>query len=130
MDPISRLSKALSGLRKGGPAKSERKASTTSGRGSSASLARDNSSNTDLRTDIAQRIAQIDLTQPDQRAAAVRVFIEQVLSREFGHSAVASAEFQRRIGDVQRVMDGDAQTRSELDGLLEDLAAPRGGKQR
>jgi hypothetical protein len=122
MDPISRLSKALSGLRKGSPAKSERKATTTSGRGSSASSARDNSSNTDLRTDIAQRIAQIDVTQPDQRAAAVRVFIEQVLSREFGHAAIASAAFQQRIGDVQRVMDSDA--------LLEDLASQKDTKQR
>jgi hypothetical protein len=129
MDPISRLSKALSGLRKGSPTKSERKSSTTSGRGG-ASSARDNSSNTDLRTDIAQRIAQIDLTQPDQRAAAVRVFIEQVLSREFGHAAIASAAFQQRIGDVQRVMDSDAQTRSELDGLLEDLASQKDTKQR
>jgi hypothetical protein len=129
MDPISRLSKALAGLRKSGPAKAERKTAAIAGsRGASA--ARENKDNTDLRTDIAQRIAQVDLTQPDQRAVAVRVFIEQVLSREFGHAAVASAEFQRRIGDVQRVMDGDAATRSELDGLLKDLVAPVGAKQR
>jgi hypothetical protein len=53
-----------------------------------------------------------------------------VLSRELGHAAVAPAEFQRRIGDLLRVMDGDARTRSELDGLLKDLAVNKGGKQR
>jgi hypothetical protein len=122
MDPISRLSKALAGLRKSGVKKHAGTTSAAeSSRGSKASL--ETQHNTELRADIAVRIAQIDLSQPDQRAAAVRVFVEQVLSREFGHAAVASAAFQQTIGDVQRVMDSDASTRSELDRMLKELAA-------
>jgi hypothetical protein len=125
MDPVSRLTKALAALRKPVAAPTERKGSNPAAAAGAAAGARKRKNDPDLRADIAQRIAQIDLTQPDQRAAAVRVFIEQVLSHEFGHAAVASAAFQRRIGDVQRVMDGDAQTRSELDGLLKDLLKRR-----
>lgn len=120
MDPVSRLTKALAALRKPAAASTSRKGPGPATAGTTAS-ARERKGDPDLRVDIAQRIAQIDLTQPDQRAGAVRVFIEQVLSREFGHAAVASATFQQRIADVQRVMDGDAQTRSELDGLLANL---------
>jgi hypothetical protein len=126
MNPISPLGKALAALRK-------RAAAPTAAKGSSpaaaaaATTTRDRKNDPDLRADVAQRIAQIDLSRPEQRAAAARIFIEQVLSHEFGHAAVASAAFQQRIGDLQRVMDSDSQTRSELDGLLKDLSDGRNG---
>jgi hypothetical protein len=123
MDPVSRLTKALAGLRRAGVAGGNRKSNDVKVAAPAAGTTSTKARKTDaeLRTEIARRIVQIDTSQPDQRSAAVRVFIEQVLGREFGHSAVASAAFQRRIADVEAAMSRDPDTRREVEGLIEDL---------
>ena len=123
MDPVSRLTKALAGLRKAGVAGADRKANAAKVAAPATGGAGTKTRKTDaeLRNEVAQRIVQIDTSQPDQRSAAVRVFIEQVLAREFGHSAVASAAFQRRIADVEAAMSRDPDTRKDVEELIEDL---------
>lgn len=120
MDPVSRLTKAIAALRKPSRAKAERKTSGANGSASTAGAGR-RKTDAELRTEIARRITQVDLSQPEQRYAAVRLFIEQVLSREFGHSAVASAAFRRRIADLQRALADDPKTQAQVDSLIKEL---------
>lgn len=122
MDALSKLSRALAIIRRTGQPL-HRKAA---GAPASATEAQRDASELNFRAQVAARLRTLERRDPNFRNASTRVFLEQVLLREFGEGVLGSREFQQTLQEVQRVMEANEAMRAELEALVEQLASSPG----
>ena len=124
MDPVSRLNRTLAALRQAGT--SPRHVGTAGqGAGAPQTTSPRRGSVGKLRALIVRRLRTLDPSDPAQRDAGVRLFLEQVLLHEFGTELVNSPRFQQMVGEVFDAMNADAGLKAELDALVRQLAGER-----
>ena len=117
MDALSKLGRALAVIRRANQQPLRRKSDASS----PAAGQQPDTRETRLRAQVAARVRAIGRQDPNFRSASVRAFLEQVLLDEFGKDMLNSQDFQETVRHVQRVMEGDAAMRMELDALVEQL---------
>lgn len=122
MDPVSKLGRALAVIRRAASGKQPNGAAQRQSAPRSDGPPPQASTDAQLRAEIARRLRAVAPNDPNRRDTSVRVFLEQVLLREFGAQALGSPRFQNAVRDVQQVMDADPGVRAELDSLIEELA--------
>src|SRR5688572_30046267 len=118
MDPISKLARALSVLRRSGTS-APRPGGAAPRRASTGPAAGD----AELRSEIARRLRALNPDDPQHRRVAVRVFLEHVLQREFGSRALDARLLQSAVRNVQQLMESNPGVKAELDALIDELAA-------
>ena len=124
MDPVNNLGQVLAILRR---QMSERSAKLGArpgpARGStpeSAPAAADELR--DIQKKIQLRIRALDADDERRHSKAVRIFLEGVLRREFGDTAINDPAFYSLIDDVQLAMESDPGTNESLRGLIRRLS--------
>lgn len=123
MDPISKLGRALAVIRRAASARQPSGGAQRHLAARSDGPPSHTATDAELRAQIVRRLSAVNPNDPNQRDASVRVFLEQVLLREFGPQVLSSQRFQNAVRDVQQVMDADPGVRAELDSLIEELAS-------
>ena len=124
MDPLSKLSRTLATLRRTATTPRQEAGSARPGAAArqAAPPARQASIG-ELRALIARRLRAIDPSDPAQRDAGARLFLEHALLHELGPELVNSQRFRQMVGDVFDAMNADPALRAELDALIRELAA-------
>jgi hypothetical protein len=122
MDPVSKLSRALAIIRRAAARPSGTTRQPAEAKAGSAS---EQASEAEFRAVVAQRLGAISAQDPDRRNTSARVFLEQVLLREFGAKVLNSQHFQDTLREVQRVMEADAAMSAELDNLIQELTGQK-----
>lgn len=69
----------------------------------------------DLASVIARRVAAIDPDDPERRRKAFRVFLETVLLAEFGESLMNDARFYQLVEDVHRQMESEPEVAAAIE---------------
>lgn len=72
---------------------------------------------------MAQRIDSIDPTDPNRRRKAVRIYLEAVLTREFGSDLLNDPAFPQMLDAIQHQMQSDAQMSAAVQALGDLLLA-------
>jgi hypothetical protein len=72
---------------------------------------------------VARKIRAIDPRSPDFDAQAGAVFIETVLTAEFGDTLLNSPAFQEMLGTVRHAMLADETIHAQLHSLLRAMRA-------
>ncbi len=122
MTSINKLDRSLTTLRK---ILSERAA--TRGAGTERSEARNvnatagNEGAKQVKLRIKNRLADLDLTQPQQQERAATIFLGTVLANEFGNELLDDPAFHDLLADVRSAMLGDAETQKNLLAMLNEL---------
>jgi hypothetical protein len=80
-----------------------------------------------LRTDLAARLAGIDVQGADAEVRAVELFIESVLVREFGEAVLSGASGRELLHRMRDAMMAAPEVREALLAMLAALAARDGG---
>lgn len=125
MDPISRLAQSLALLRRPASVRPAPPPGTGSSKAAPApsSRARGSGSATGLRERIVSRLAALsdaDLASQERQAL---VFVEQVLTQEWGTTFRESPQARQMVKRVARAMRNDPRIRAELEATLQELAA-------
>jgi hypothetical protein len=71
-----------------------------------------------VQATLARRLAGIDRSSPQGRAAATRALVEVALVSEFGASMLADPGFGALLGEVSATLLEDDEIRARLDELL------------
>lgn len=74
-----------------------------------------------LKTHIRNQLLELDLTNPDHQISAATIFLEAVLTNEYGCEIKQSAGFYNLLADVREAMLTNPLTRQELVTALSDL---------
>ena len=123
MDPISSLNPVLDALRRQLAENIERlrksgklaAGSRAAGAGQAAAQAEG------LESILKRRISAIDRKSPEGRSQATRVFIESVLTAEFGDALLTDPGLGELLGDISASLREDPEIRAQLDALLGEL---------
>jgi hypothetical protein len=129
MDPVSNLGAMIESVRRqlgtnraGNAAPSSRTASTAAQRETGAAQA----SLSGLQQALRQRLAAIDGDETTRRRRATRVFVEQVLLREFGDAIIEDPAFQTLLDQVQGLISADPELDRQLAAALKAVSAAPG----
>jgi hypothetical protein len=123
MEPVNGLSQVLSILR--------RQMSERSGRlGNQAALAPSQSAQNatsaeallQVQRKVQDRIRALDPNDEKRERKAVRIFLEGVLSHEFGDSMLTDPAFYTLIEDVQLAMESDSAIGKTLSRMVKELS--------
>jgi len=82
-----------------------------------------NVASSSVRETVARKIHAIDPLAPDFDRAAASVFIESVLTGEFGDALLNDPAFREIMHDVQHAMLSNESVRAQLQTLLRELRA-------
>lgn len=127
MDPINSLNKLTEILRKRVAAEAtEKRKGVAPGRGAENTASTRRASTAALREQIAHSIRAIDPDDPSRAAKTMHVFVESVLSWQFGAELLSDPGFSDLVGDVQRTLESDP----EFFKALERAMSATGGDDR
>jgi hypothetical protein len=76
-----------------------------------------------VRETVARKIRTIDPLAPDFDRTAASLFIESVLTAEFGDALLNDPAFRETMRDVQHAMLSNESIRAQLQTLLRELRA-------
>jgi len=82
----------------------------------------------DLEGLIAQRVGLIDPDDPERGRKAFRAFLEAVLLAQLGEQLLNDPAFHVMVGDIQQVMEGDAQCAPLVAEAISHLLSQTGVK--
>jgi len=125
MEPIDHISKAMEILRREMTENLERlkRAGKLPSQPAPRAGANAGSTSGSVREVVARKIRAIDPLAPDFDRLAASVFIESVLTAEFGDALVNDAAFRDMMSDVQQAMLSHEPIRGQLQSLLRGLRA-------
>lgn len=124
MDPVSNLSQLIETLRRQLSPRLERPVAATRGAKSStkAPLQHQRVSVDELQRTLAHRIKAINPDDSRRAHKATRLFLETVLSNEFGDTFLNDPRFGELIEEVQATMEADDDIRDKLASLILQLS--------
>lgn len=117
MDPVSRLGRVM-GLLRARQTQATRGHAAASGDAARAATVMVAET---ARGAVARRLRELDMDTPQGQRQAVRVFLDTVLSDEFGDRVAGSARFSDLVDEVQAALDRDAGLHAELLSLLRGM---------
>lgn len=123
MEPIDNVSKAMEILRQQMTENLARLRRSGQLPPRATPAARRSSPRQSLRETVARRIRSIDAQSADFDSVAVRVFIESVLTAEFGDDLVNDPQFRDMLREVEHAMLSREPVRQQLQAMVHKLRA-------
>jgi hypothetical protein len=120
---VDRLQSIIAQLRSGLSTRADRSGSKVRTSASSKSIASNKLSEHELRAELKNGIAGLNLSMPADRRQARRVFVVSVLLSEFGVTMSNDPRFLEIVNGVETAISEDEQLTAELDIVLSELAA-------
>ena len=123
MDPLSGVSPVMEILRRQMAENLEkmRKSGTASAGLAAGPRARAGSAAPDLRQTLARRIGAVDARDPQFHEKATVLFVESILSAEFGEGIGNDAGFRDMIREIARTLAAEPAIAGDLSQLFAEL---------
>jgi len=125
MEPVDHVSKAMEILRRQMTENLDRlkRAGKLPAQPARKSAADPRATIASVQETLAHKIRSIDPLEPDFDGRAARLFIESVLTAEFGDTLLNDPAFHDMISEVQQAMLSHEAIRGQLQSLLQTLRA-------
>ena len=124
MDPISNINQMIQVLQRQLGSRLEKR--NVSGKAEKSSPAAQwksaGTSVQELQVKLANRIKAIDLDDKRRTQKATRIFLETILSNEFGETYLSDPKFNELLEDIQAVMEEDKGMNEQLHILIDHLS--------
>jgi hypothetical protein len=123
MEPVDNVSKAMEVLRRQMTENLERlrRAGKLPSQAAPKSAASPGATTQSVRETVARKIRAIDPLAPDFDRLAANVFVESVLTAEFGDALLNDPAFRDMMREVQQAMLSHEQVREQLQSVLRAL---------
>lgn len=123
MDPISNINQLIEVLQRQAATRTEQtNAPNKTEKQNQTALQSGPTDIGELRAKLAKRIKAIDLNDKRRYPKATRIFLETILSNEFGDIYLSDAKFTLMLEDIQSVMEADQETQEKLHAMIDHLA--------
>jgi len=123
MDPISNINQLIEVLQRQAATRTEQtNIPNKAEKKNQATLQSGPADISELRAKLTNRIKAIDLNDKRRYPKATRIFLETILSNEFGDSYLSDAKFTLLLEDIQTVMEADPEIKEKLHAMIDHLA--------